>query len=191
MLGLLRPVRTIVASRSDNPRRKLPYTLELVKHDDFWVGVNTLVPNRMLKAAWENRAIPELKGFTEFKAEARVGRSRLDACLQGPDGIMWVEAKNVTLVEDERACFPDAVSARASKHMQELASLAGQGHKIACFYLVQRPDCRCFGPADFIDPVFAAEMKKAFNRGLEVLAYSTVIDEKGISLGPRLPLSWK
>ncbi|WP_244147281.1 DNA/RNA nuclease SfsA [Desulfonatronovibrio hydrogenovorans] len=190
MLGLLRPGRQILVSKSDNPKRKLPYTLELVREDGFWVGVNTLTPNRMLKLAWEHSLIPELTGFKHYRSEAVAGQSRLDALLEGDSGRLWVEAKNVTLVEDQRACFPDAVSQRASKHMAELISLARAGHRIACFYLIQRPDCSCFGPADFIDPQFSRMFKKAADSGLEILAYKTDIDETGISLGQRLPISW-
>lgn len=190
MLGLLRPGRDIFLSRSDNSRRKLPYTLELVRHDGFWVGVNTLTPNRMLRLAWENSLIPEFSGYDNFRPEAVFGQSRLDACLEGPQGRMWVEAKNVTLVEDERACFPDAVSVRAARHMQELTHLARQGHKVACFCLVQRPDCKCFGPADFIDPHFAVVLKKAVDAGLQILPYKAVVCETGISLGQKLPVFW-
>ncbi len=190
MLGLLRPGREILLSKSDNPRRKLKYTLELVRGDGFWVGVNTQVPNKMLWLAWEYRLVPELTGYKHFRSEALIGQSRLDACLEGPAGRMWVEAKNVTLVEDERACFPDAVSSRASRHMQELSALSRQGHRVACFFLVQRPDCGCFGPADFIDPGFAREFRQAADSGLEILAYRTIITPAGISLGERLPVFW-
>ncbi|WP_045212185.1 DNA/RNA nuclease SfsA [Desulfonatronovibrio magnus] len=190
MLGLLRPERRLLASVSDNPKRKLPYTLELVRNDDFWVGVNTQTPNKMLKLCWKNRLIPELEEFTHFKAEAGSGQSRIDARLEGPSGVMWIEAKNVTLVEDERACFPDAISTRAAKHMKELTSLARSGHRVACFYLVQRPDCKCFGPADFIDPEFARAMYDAVSHGLEVLAFKTEISETAITLGSRLSLKW-
>lgn len=190
MLGLLRPGREILLSRSDNPKRKLAYTLELVRHDGFWVGVNTLIPNRMLKLAWQERLIPELDGYETFRSEAVIGQSRIDACLEGPRGKMWVEAKNVTLVEDERACFPDAVSKRAARHIREMMILSRAGHRVACFCLVQRPDCRCFGPADFIDPFFARLFRLAADNGMEILAYRTMIKETGIRLGERLPVFW-
>ncbi len=190
MLGLLRHGREIILSKSDNPNRKLPFTLELIKNDDFWVGVNTHTPNRMLRIAWENMLIPELQGYEHFRSEAKVGHSRLDACLDGPFGKLWIEAKNVTLVEDERACFPDAVSERASRHMEKLTALSRQGHRVACFFLVQRPDCRCFGPADFIDPCFSRLFRQAYECGLEILAYKAVVQDTGINLGERLPVFW-
>lgn len=188
MLGLLKSGREIILSKSDNPARKLPYTLELIREDGFWVGVNTLTPNKILRLAWENSLIPEFEGYVSYRSEAIIGQSRLDACLEGPAGKMWVEAKNVTLVENERALFPDSVSIRAAKHMLELTALARQGHEVACFFLVQRPDCRCFGPADFIDPVFARLLRNASDNGLKIMAYKTIINESSISLGERLPV---
>ena len=150
--------------------------------------MNTYIPNRMLRLAWQNSLIPEFQGFENFRSEARIGNSRLDAVLDGPRGRMWVEAKNVTLMEEDKAYFPDAVSKRASKHMHELMLMADAGYLIACFYLVQRPDCQCFGPADFIDPEFAAMLRQAVQKGLMVLAYDTIIDPAGITLYRPLPL---
>ncbi|WP_291319147.1 DNA/RNA nuclease SfsA [Desulfonatronospira sp.] len=190
MLGLLRPGREILLSPAANPTRKLPYTLEMVYTGQFWVGVNTYTPNRMLRLAWQNSLIPELKGFEHFRSEARIGNSRLDALLHGSGGRMWIEAKNVTLMEEDKAYFPDAVSKRASKHMQELMIMADAGYRTVCLYLVQRPDCHCFGPADFIDQEFADMLRKAVRKGLMVLAYDTVTDPTGITLYRPLPLKF-
>jgi sugar fermentation stimulation protein A len=189
MLGLLRPGVEVVLSPAPGAERKLPWTLEMVKHQGFWVGVNTLVPNRMLKAAWKAGSIPELKGWDRFRPEVRVMGSRLDACLERDGQRLWVEAKNVTLVEDEVACFPDAVSIRARRHLTELMALAAQGDLAACFYLVQRPDGRCFGPADFIDPDFADVFRQARRAGVRMWAHAATVDARGIGLGIRLPLA--
>lgn len=188
MLGLLRPGRTVLLSPAQNPKRKLPYTLEMIRVEGFWVGVNTLVPNRMLHLAWQDQLIPELAGYEHFRSEAGTGKSRLDARLEGSRGRLWIEAKNVTLVEDDKAYFPDAVSKRAARHMEELIQLSRAGYNVACFYLVQRSDGKCFGPADFIDPEFAQVFSRALSEGLKVLAYSTRIDSSGIALEKRLPL---
>ncbi len=190
MLGLLRPGRELILSPAANPARKLPYTLEMVHTGQFWVGVNTYTPNRMLKLAWLNSLVPEFEGFEHFRSEARIGESRLDAVLNGTRGRMWVEAKNVTLMEEDKAYFPDAVSKRASRHMQELMRMSDAGYKIACFYLVQRPDCHCFGPADFIDPEFASMLRQAVHKNLMVLAYVTITDPAGVTLNRPLPLKF-
>ena len=189
MLGLLRPGVTVLISPALRPGRKLLYTLELVRVDSIWVGVNTLVPNRLLHRAWQAGLLPELSGYDHFKQEARSGESRLDAFLEGPRGPLWIETKNVTLVEDEVACFPDAATLRGQKHLRELIHLAEEGVRTACFYLIQRTDARCFAPADFIDPAFAGLFWEALENGVEMWPYQALVSPDGIGLGPRLPLS--
>lgn len=186
MLGLLRPGTTLLLSPAANPNRKLQYTLEALELTDTMVGVNTLTPNRMLHLAWQTKAMPELAGYDTFQKEAKRGNSRLDAFLSGPKGELWVECKNVTLVEDQIACFPDAVTERGQKHIHELISLATTGARVALFFLIQRTDGRCFGPADFVDPVYADLFYKALDKGVEVWPYVSHVDETGIKLGETL-----
>ena len=186
MLGLLRPGCEVFLSPAANPKRKLPYTLELSRVLGNWVGVNTSTPNKMLKKAFENSLIPEIGGYEEFTAEAKVGDSRLDGKLTGDGKTMWVEAKNVTMSEYGVAAFPDAVTTRGLKHLEELISLAGQGHEVALFFLVQRPDVECFGPADFIDPAWAEGFYRAIGAGVMAWPYVAEISEAGIGLGRRL-----
>lgn len=186
MLGLLRPGARAYLSPAANPARKLKYTLEALELGGAMVGVNTLTPNRMLRRAWETFAVPEMVGYGEFRSEAKIGDSRLDARLAGPQGDLWVECKNVTMVEDDVACFPDAVTERGQKHLRELMRLAEEGARVALFFLVQRPDGHCFGPADVIDPVYAELFYEALDRGVEAWPYVAHVDEGGISLGKRL-----
>ena len=189
MLGLLRRDGELLLSPARNRGRRLPFTLELVSHCGFWVGVNTLTPNRLLRLAWESGAMPELAGYDRFRSEVKVGDSRLDASLSNGDTVLWVESKNVTLVEDQVAYFPDAVTERGQKHLRELMAVVRRGERAACFFLVQRPDARCFAPADFIDPDFSALLYEAAAAGVEVWAYQAKISLEGIGLGPRLPFS--
>ena len=186
MLGLLRPGATALLSPAVNPERKLKYTLEGLELAGAMVGVNTLPPNRMLHAAWRAGAMEELDGYDHFQKEAKIGQSRLDAHLTGGRGELWVECKNVTMVEDDVACFPDAVTERGQKHLRELMSLAGTGARVALFFLIQRPDGHCFGPADVIDPVYAELFYEALDAGVEAWPYVAEVDETGISLGRRL-----
>lgn len=188
MLGLLRPGMDVFISPAAAPGRKLPYTLELVRPCGDWVGVNTSTPNRLLKKAWEAGVIPELRGYPEFLPEAVHGTSRLDARLSGPDGEFWIEAKNVTMVENNVACFPDAVTERGQKHLCELMNLAAQGVRVGVFLTVQRPDGACFGPADFIDPRFAELFWQAVDMGVEFLPHVVHASPEGIALGCRLPV---
>jgi sugar fermentation stimulation protein A len=188
MLGLLRPGMDVFLSPAASATRRLPYTLELVRPHGDWVGVNTLTPNRLLRRAWETQAMPELRGYKEFSPEAKWGQSRFDARLSGPDGEFWIEAKNVTMVEDDVACFPDAVTERGQKHLRELMELAGRGVRVGVFLAVQRPDGQCFGPADFIDPRFAELFWQAADAGVEFLPHVVHAGPEGIALGGRLPL---
>jgi sugar fermentation stimulation protein A len=189
MLGLLRPGATVLISPALRQDRRLPYTLELVQLGSTWVGVNTLTPNRILHSAWKANRLPEAAGYGHFKSEAKSGQSRLDALLTGSQGALWVETKNVTLVEDGVAYFPDAVTSRGQKHLRELIRLAHEGNRGACFYLVQRADAQCFGPADFIDPAFADLFWEAMEAGVEMWPYLALVSPEGIELGIRLPLA--
>lgn len=186
MMGLLHSGREILLSPAANPNRKLKWTFEAVRLADTWVGVNTATPNRMVRAAFETGVIPEMRGFDHFRSEAKVGNSRLDALLTGPQGELWVECKNVTLVEDGVAAFPDAVTERGQKHLRELMALAATGSRVALLFLVQRTDGYCFAPADYIDPEYAELFYKALDCGVEAWPHVAVVDEKGISLGRRL-----
>ena len=189
MLGLMRPGVAVLISPAPRQDRRLPFTLELVQLGPTWVGVNTLIPNRVLHLCWEAALLPEVLGYEQFRKEAKTGQSRLDAMLTGSQGTLWIEAKNVTLVEDSVAYFPDAVTSRGQKHLRELIRLAHGGDRSACFYLVQRADAQCFGPADFIDPAFADLYWEAIEAGVEMWPYLALVSPEGIGLGIRLPLA--
>lgn len=197
MLGLLRPGAPMLMSVAANPARKLPYTQEALwlgcrsVNDErgFWVGVNTATPNRMLAAAFQAQALPFAGGYTSFTPEAKRGASRMDARLSGPDlPDLWVECKNVTLVEDGVALFPDAATKRGQKHLEELMDIVAHNERAAMFYLVQRPDAACFAPADLIDPDYARLFATALQCGVEAHAFTAHVDRHGITLGNRLPL---
>lgn len=192
MLGLTRRGIEVLVSPANSPGRKLPYTLELVKLGEMWVGVNTMTPNRLLKAAFETDLLPWAKGYTEFRAEARRGDSRLDALLTAPGKKpLWVECKNVTLSEYGVAAFPDAVSLRARKHLYEMADIVKNGERAAFFYCVQRSDVACFAPADFIDPDYAALFYETLAAGVEAYPHLAYVSPRGIGLGGLLPISGK
>lgn len=189
MLGLLRPATRLLASPAPGVRRALPYTLELLWCSGFWVGVNTATPNRLLRAAFAAGLLPWAEGYTQFRAEAVRGNSRLDALLTG-EGLppLWIECKNVTLVEDGVAAFPDAVSVRGHKHLKEMASIAASGERAAFFYCIQRPDAACFAPAGYIDPQYEQAFYEAACAGVESHAHLAVVSEQGIGLGPEVPV---
>ncbi|WP_297219043.1 DNA/RNA nuclease SfsA [uncultured Desulfovibrio sp.] len=211
MLGLLRPGAPVLASPAANPARKLRFTQEAVWLADrpadedlrapdptprgldraggFWVGVNTSVPNRLLEAAFHAGRLPFAAGYSHCRREAVRGASRLDACFWS-DGLppLWVECKNVTMMEDDAACFPDAATERGRKHLRELMDIVAGGERAAMFYLVQRPDGHCFAPAACIDPEYADLMYAAQAAGVEIYPYRAVVGPEGIDLGQPLPV---
>jgi sugar fermentation stimulation protein A len=197
MLGLLRPGAQALLSPAVNPGRALKWTLEALGlpggHRGLapaWVGVNTRTPNRMLEAAWRAGLLPEARPYPDFRPEAKTGASRLDGLFTGQDlPPLYVECKNVTLVEDGQAQFPDAASERGRKHLDELTRLSRQGCRAALFFLVQRPDGDCFAPAEAIDPAYAAGLAEALKAGVEAWAWRATITTTGIDLGRRLPLA--
>jgi len=188
MLACCEPGRPVYLSRQDRPGRRLRYTWEMIDMPSSLVGVNTLVPNRLVAASVRAGAVPELLGFDRVRTEVRYGAdSRVDICLETPVSRCLVEVKNCTLVQGRTAYFPDAVTARGLKHLRELQEQVRSGHRAVMFYLVQRMDAECFRPADRIDPAYGEELRRAVQNGVEVLAYDVLIDLEGIRLNRPLP----
>jgi sugar fermentation stimulation protein A len=188
MRACCEPGRPVYLSFHDNPKRKLKHTWEMIEMPTSLVGVNTLVPNRLVKKSLENRMIPELKSYDRIKAEVKVSdSSRLDFLAEkNADEKCFVEVKNCTLVENGAACFPDAVTERGKKHLVELQKLVKEGSRGVIFFLVQRMDAKSFAPAAHIDPAYARELEKAIQNGVERLVYDVEIDLSGIALGKRI-----
>ncbi len=190
MLGVNMPGLTVYVSRSDNLSRKLPYTLEIVAADGVMVGVNTGIPNKLVLRALQAGMIPELTGYTTIKPEASIGASRLDFKLTSPDRPdCYVEVKNCHLMRTPGLLeFPDGITTRGAKHLQELIQLRGQGARAVMLYIGQRDDLMCFQAAADLDPVYAATLKKAVESGVEAYCYSTSLSQEGIVLHKRIPV---
>ena len=163
----------------------------MIKMPTSLVGVNTMVPNRLVKKSIEEGRVEELKGFENIKSEVKVpGGSRLDLLLtKGKDEKCFVEIKNCTLVKEGIAYFPDAVTTRGRKHLVELQHLVSKGNRCAMFFLVQRMDAKNFTTADHIDPAYGKEFRKAKNSGVQVIVYDVVMDLNKIILGKKIPLT--
>ncbi len=153
------------------------------------VGVNTLLPNRLVEEAIASGLIPSLRGFDRIRREVKYGseRSRIDLLLEEP-GRCWVEVKNVTLAEGDRASFPDAVTARGLKHLRELQAMVVEGDRAALVFTLQRSDAASVSPADDIDPVYGEELRKAAANGVEILAWQADVTIEGIQLARPLPV---
>lgn len=189
MKGCALPGGQVLLSRSDNPNRKLAYTWELAEADDHWIGLNTSLPNRLVREAIEDGTVSELQGYTSIRPEVPYGdRSRIDLLLEGPAGRCFVEVKNVTLVEKGRALFPDAVTTRGQKHLQELMRVVREGDRGVIFFTVQRADGNTVSPADLIDPEYGRLLRMALENGVEALAYRALVTPQEIRLTERLPV---
>jgi len=189
MKGCAVPGSRVFLSRSDNPKRKYPLGWELVEADGFWAGINTGLPNQLTREAIENGTVAELQGYASIRPEVLYGEhSRIDLLLEGPTGRCFVEVKNVTLVEDGRALFPDAVTTRGQKHLHELMRVVREGDRGVIFFTVQRGDGASVSPADLIDPEYGRLLRLASANGVEVLAYRALVTPEEIKLTERLPV---
>lgn len=185
MTGICIPNSLVQVSISDNPRRKLPYTWEMIKINSTWVGTNTAIPNRVIKLALEKQLLPELANrYTSLRAEVAYGRnnqSRIDFLLTGQDQpAIYVEVKSVTLSRDNLALFPDTVTTRGQKHLEELMALVPEA-KAVMLYFINRNDCNIFAPSDRCDPKYGELLRIAVAKGVEVLPYRFEITPQGIS----------
>jgi len=179
---------TVMVSYHDNPGRKYRYTWELVRVNNKWVGINTMNPNKIVKEAIEQNTIPELLNYEKIRTEVPYGEnSRIDLLLQKNKTLCYVEVKNVTLAQDDIALFPDAVTARGTKHLLELANMVKSGHRAVMFYLVQRMDAKVFSPAQHIDPKYSQTLKKVHKAGVEILVYQANISPDEITIKRSIP----
>lgn len=191
MTGLAMPGLPVWLSKSDDPKRKLAYSLELVELPTGIVGINTAHPNRIVGEALRARAIPELGAYDGIRAEVKYAeKSRVDFLLTAeglPD--CYLEVKNVHLVRAAGlAEFPDSVTTRGARHLADLARMVDEGHRAVMLYLVQRGDCTQFTLATDIDRAYAAAFRDAHSAGVEALCYATDITSEAITLGDPLPI---
>ena len=182
----------VLVTHNDDPKRKMKYTLEMTNNGDSWICVNTGMTNKLVKEALENEVISELTGYENIKPEKKVKDSRIDFFLSEhcdkPD--CYVEVKNVTLKGPGKlALFPDSVSTRGQKHLKDLMELKEEGLRAVMLYVVNREDVNEFSPAEEIDPKYAALLKEANDKGVEILAYQCSLSENEIVLKKKIKVS--
>ena len=185
MLGCMTPGSRVWLSRSDDTKRKYAHTWQLVEADGTPVGINTGLANRLVEEAIAGGVIRELDRWPALRREVRYGlrRSRIDLLLEDGASQCYVEVKNVTAaVEDGVAVFPDAVSTRGTRHLEELMLMREEGHDAALVFCVQRADVTCVRPADDIDPVYGARLREAADAGVQVLAYGADVSPGAVRL---------
>lgn len=179
----------VLLSLADNPTRKYRYTWELVLADGRWIGINTGLPNRLVHEGIANGTIAELQGYARIRGEVPYGEnSRIDLLLEGAQGLCYVEVKNVTLVENGAALFPDAVTVRGQKHLRELMHVVREGQRGVIFFVVQRGDGESVAPADAIDPEYGRLLRQAAACGVEALAYQARVTPYEILLDHPIPV---
>ncbi|HEY2658179.1 MAG TPA: DNA/RNA nuclease SfsA [Caulobacteraceae bacterium] len=190
MLGLNSPGFEVWLSHSPDPKRKLAYTVQLVKADGALVGINTLLPNKLTAEALATGIIGEVAGYEQVRAEVRYGEaSRVDFLLQSEERpACWLEVKNCHLSRTAGlAEFPDCVAARSLRHLRELAAMVAAGDRAVVLFVVQRMDCEAFCACYELDPAFANGLDHAAEAGVEVLIYACDVAVDGVRISRRLP----
>ncbi|MFQ5418707.1 MAG: DNA/RNA nuclease SfsA [Myxococcota bacterium] len=192
MLGFIRPGAAVRCSSSENPKRKLRHTLEMMRVGRVWVGLQTNRANHIAARALAAGAVRELAGYRALQPEVRVdGHSRLDFALaEHPRDrrTAYVEVKSVTLASGRVARFPDSITERGRRHLEVLARLRRRGHRAALLFLVQRGDCDRVEPADDIDPDYGAALRAAASAGVELFALGARVTARAITVERSLPV---
>jgi sugar fermentation stimulation protein A len=192
MRGLLAEGAPVRCSTSDDPRRRLRHTLEMIRAGRTWVGLHTGRANALAAAALDAGLVPGLAAFRARRAEVPMpGGSRLDFVLEGDPRDprpLHLEVKSVTMAEGRVARFPDSVTARGRRHMELLGELAASGGRAALLFVVQRGDCVRVEPADDIDPAYGAALRAAARAGVALHAVRARVSPRGIRVEDVLPV---
>jgi len=194
MLGCQEPGSRVWLSISSNPKRKYAHTWELVDLPEVGlVGIHTGRPNALVREAIAANLLPSLAGYGLVRPEVTLpgGETRVDFLLQGhpkkPD--CFLEVKNVTAaVTDSVALFPDAVSSRATRHLQALRGLVAAGQRAMLVFCVQRQDVRQVQPFDAVDPAYGLALREAIRDGVEVHALRARLSTRSIQLDEPIPV---
>jgi sugar fermentation stimulation protein A len=192
MLGVKDPGQSAWVSWSDDPKRKLAYTLQMVEQGDALVGINTLLPNRLVAEALAHDAIPELAGYQTLRPEVKYAQaSRVDFLLTHPDRPpCWLEVKNCHFSRTPGlAEFPDCKAERSTRHLADLAAQVAEGHRAVVLFVVQREDCDAFQACADLDPAFARGLDAAAKAGVEVLVYACDMGMEAVRVARRIAWS--
>ena len=188
MIGLLDKNNKVWLMESNNKKRKLKYTLQLIEHDGFKVGVNTHLTNRIVKHALEKNLIKDFSDKVKIKTEQVFGENtRFDFYLEDGKIKSFLEVKNVTLKRRSKVAeFPDSVTARGTKHLNELINATKKGFKSYLLFVIQREDCNKFEIAKDIDPEYSKTLIKAIKHNVKILCYDCKFLSKGIIINKKI-----
>ena len=190
MNGLLKCGNKTWFSKSNNPKRKLKYSLEIIKVGENLVGVNTLLTNKLVFEALNLRKIKSLVKYDNIKTEVNFfNASRFDFLISNSEEKCFLEVKNVTLLRNKKiAEFPDAITSRGTKHLLELINAKKKGFQSCILYLIQRQDCMCFKIAEDIDVNYKTAFDKAIKAGVKILCYDCKINDEEVKLNNLIKL---
>ena len=184
MMGLMKKGNNVWLSKSNNPNRKLKYTLQIINDQKSKVGVNTHLTNKIVFEALNKKMIKNFRNFDDIQKEVKFGKNtRFDFLITEKHKKTFIEVKNVTLCRQKKiAEFPDAITSRGLKHIQELLKAKKKGYEIYLLFVVQRNDCNSFELAKDIDPEYCELLLKAVKKNLKILCYDCKFSTKGIKL---------
>jgi len=184
MMGLIKKGNKVWLSKSNNPKRKLKYTLQIIEDQNTKVGINTHLTNKIVFDALSKRKIKNFKNLDKIQQEVRFGKNtRFDFLITEKNKKTFIEVKNVTLSRhNDIAEFPDAITSRGLKHIQELLKAKKKGFEIYLFFVIQRDDCSKFELAKDIDPEYCELLLKAVKKNLKILCYDCKFSTKRIQL---------
>ena len=184
MMGLIKKGNIVWLSKSNNPKRKLKYTLQIIEDQKTKVGINTHLTNKIVFDALSKRKIKDFKNLDKIQQEVKFGKNtRFDFLITEKNKKTFIEVKNVTLSrQNDIAEFPDAITSRGLKHIQELVKAKKKGFEIYLFFVIQRNDCSKFKLAKDIDPEYCELLLKAVKKNLKILCYDCKFSTKGIKL---------
>ena len=186
---LLVPGRRVSLVEKAAAGRKTAYDLSMVEHDGRWISMDARLPNELVEESLLAGRLEPLAGYPVLRREVTHGRSRFDFALEAPGRLpCLVEVKSITLVVDGLGCFPDAVTQRGRRHVNELAEAANSGYRAAVIFVVQRDDAMGVRPHDESDPDFGLALRAAADRGVEVYAYGCQVEPGRVEMTGRLPV---
>ena len=189
MQGLLIKNNKVWLTKSNDPKRKLKYTLQIIESNGSKVGINTHLTNKIVLDALKNNKIKNFKAI-EIKTEVKFGdNTRFDFLITESNSKKFIEVKNVTLSRtDKLAEFPDAITSRGAKHIDELIKAKNKGYDIYLMFVIQRDDCDQFSIARDIDPKYADLLSDAIKKKLNILCYDCKFSPKGIKLNKQIKI---
>ena len=190
MMGLLNKGNITWFSKSNDPKRKLKYSLEIIKSENSLVGINTLLTNKLVFEALNLKRIKSLIKFDNIKTEVKFSNNtRFDFLISNSKEECLLEVKNVTLLRNNSiAEFPDAITSRGTKHLNELINAQEKGFQSCIIYLIQRQDCKGFRIAEDIDIKYKTAFDKALKAGVKILCYDCKINDEEVKLNNQVKL---